>query len=169
MSELLIGCGNQRKKLLAVNEKKEWTKLTTLDIDETCNPDVVWDLNNVPLPFKENEFDEIHAYETLEHIGTQGDYKFFFNQFTDFWRILKPGGLFYATVPKWNTLWSWGDPGHTRIINEGTITFLSQKRYAEIGKTAMTDYRWCYQADFDFNTVQNTETNFIFVLNAVKQ
>ncbi len=168
MKELLIGCGNQRNKLISPSGNNEWTDLTTLDIDPESKPDVIWDLNDVPMPFEQSVFDEIHAYEVLEHTGQQGDFKFFFNQFTDFWRILKPGGVICATVPKWDTLWAWGDPGHTRVINEGTIVFLSQKRYAEVGKTAMADYRWCYTGDFDIVMAKNTETNFMFALKAVK-
>lgn len=168
MSELLIGCGNQRKKVLQGPSGPDWTDLTTVDIDPACQPTIEWDLNNVPLPFKENQFNEIHAYEVLEHLGSQGDFKFFFNQFTDFWRILKPGGLFCATVPRWDNVWALGDPGHTRVINEGTLVFLSQKRYAEIGQTSMTDYRWVYSGDFDIVLANKAETHFMFVLQAVK-
>lgn len=89
--ELLIGCGSDLRKKLTADGTKEWTCLVTLDYCERHNPDVVWDLNNIPLPFDDNTFDEIHAYEVLEHTGTQGDYKFFFKQFEEFWRLLKPG------------------------------------------------------------------------------
>jgi len=34
----------------------------------------------------------------LEHIAAQGDFEHFFQQFSDFWRILKPDGLFCAAV-----------------------------------------------------------------------
>jgi predicted SAM-dependent methyltransferase len=88
--ELLIGCGSRREKLIFFEGKKEWENVTTLDINQDHMPDIVWDLHNIPLPFEENSFDEIHAYEVLEHTGKQGDYQFFFDQFSDFWRILKP-------------------------------------------------------------------------------
>ena len=65
--------------------------------------------------------------------------------------------------------WIWGDPGHTRVINAGSLHFLSQKNYdAEIGRTAMTDYRWCYKADFMLNHIDYTQYNMVFGLTAMK-
>lgn len=168
--ELLIGCGNSREKKITFNEiKPEWTELITLDIDETCHPDVIHDLNVMPLPFEGNTFDEIHAYEVLEHCGKQGDWRFFFDQFMEFWRILKPGGFFVGSCPMWDSPWAWSDPGHTRLISAEMLTFLSQKEYeAQIGKTAMTDYRSYYMADFDPYAKQENDHNYAFVLKAIK-
>jgi len=169
MKTLLIGAGNRRDRLIGGNGSKAFENLTTLDINPDCKPDVLWDLEKLPLPFPDDEFDEIHAYEVLEHTGRQGDYKFFFDQFTEFWRILKPGGLLCATTPAWDSMWAWGDPSHTRIINEGTLVFLSQHEYKrQIGLTPMTDFRYIYQADFDVDFIEKTESHLIFVLKAVK-
>lgn len=169
MSELLIGCGNRRIKAVQFSEiPKEWTNLTTLDIDESCKPDVVWDLNNVPLPFADNSFDEIHAYEVLEHCGRQGDWKFFLDQFADFWRVLKPGGYLCATCPMWDSPWTWSDPGHTRVITRHSLIFLAQAEYAQIGTTHMTDYRSHYKADFETIAVHEEEHSWGFVLKAIK-
>jgi SAM-dependent methyltransferase len=105
----------------------------------------------------------------LEHIGTQGDWRRFLEEFEEYWRILKPGGLLFATVPRWDTLWAWGDPGHTRVINEGTLIFLSQQAYRDqVGKTPMTDYRAWYKGNFHCVHQKNTESGFEFVLEAVK-
>ena len=76
MRELLIGAGRRPLKLLSRPDLKEWDNLTTLDLNPDHKPDVVWDLNNIPLPFEDSAFDEIHAYNILEHVGRQGDYKF---------------------------------------------------------------------------------------------
>lgn len=168
--ELLIGCGDQRSKRLSMpGVDTEWSNLTTLDVSERCKPDVLWDLNNVPLPFDDNSFDEIHAYEVLEHTGTQGDWRFFFRQFQDFWRIMKPGALFIATCPMWDSPWAWSDPGHSRIISRHTLAFLSQSEYeAQVGKTPMTDYRDVYSGNFETIGVHEEEHNFGFVLKAIK-
>jgi len=169
--ELLIGCGTRREKIIQLKDRTEWHNLTTLDIMESHNPDVVWDLNNLPLPFKDNYFDEIHAYEVLEHCGQQGDYKFFFNQFSDFWRILKPKGVICITVPAKASMWVWGDPGHTRVIAEETVAFLSQKIYDQVGDSPITDYREIYKADFEAIYVRtNYEIQQLhLVLEAIKK
>ena len=166
--ELLIGCGNRRDKLAWVGRDK-FENLTTLDISESCNPDVVWDLCDIPLPFDDNTFDEIHAYEVLEHTGAQGDYEFFFRQFSDFHRILKPGGELIGICPAWNSEDAWGDPSHTRVLAPMTLLFLSQKEYANrVGSTPMSDFRYMYKADFDIIHSQIKDQKFLFGLKARK-
>lgn len=169
--ELLIGAGNSRKKKITFKEiPSEWSgELVTLDIDESIECDVHHDLNILPLPFDDNTFDEIHAYEVLEHTGTQGDWRFFFDQFSELHRILKPGGFLVGTCPMWDSKWAWGDPGHTRIISDASLVFLSQEEYKkQVGETAMTDYRGVYKADFELFAMDESEDTFGFVLRAKK-
>jgi SAM-dependent methyltransferase len=168
--ELLIGCGGQRDKKLAIDGKNNWEKLVTLDMNKDHNPDVVWDVTKRPLPFDDNTFDEIHAYDVLEHLGQQGDYKAWFAEWEEWYRILKPGGFMAAISPKWDTLWAWGDPGHTRVINRGSMIYLDQEEYTQqIGKTAMTDYRFCYRSDFGLVLFEDcNDMQFAYVLQAVK-
>ena len=172
--ELLIGCGNKREKEIALTEsQREWHNLTTLDMYPECNPDVVHDLETLPYPFEDNSFDEIHAYEVLEHTGRQGDWRFFFAQWDEFYRILKPDGQFYGTSPLWASPWAWGDPGHTRIIGAEQLYFLSRANYSEVGVTPMTDYRPHFKCDFEPIAIQPMgneprPTRLLYVLKAVK-
>jgi hypothetical protein len=72
--ELLIGCGQDRRKILGSEDGNgQWSTLVTLDINPDNEPDVLWDLTKLPLPFGDGEFAEIHAYEILEHAGARGD------------------------------------------------------------------------------------------------
>ena len=164
--ELVLGAGNQRlPKLKTVDSMGQYESPLFLDIDENCNPDILWDLNDLPLPFDDNEFDEIHAYEVLEHIGRQGDWKGFFAEWQEYHRILKPNGKLMASVPSINSPWLWGDPGHTRAISVETLTFLDQSAYEEqVGKGAMTDYRHWYQGDFRLLYQSDDESQFFFVM-----
>lgn len=169
MPELLLGCGRRREKLLGWNGSESWTELVTLDINPDHKPDVVHDLTVLPLPFADDTFDEIHAYEVLEHIGQQGDWRTFFAQWSEFWRILKPGGLFLGTSPAFRSIWAWGDPGHTRIVQAENFVFLHQPSYTgQVGKTPMTDYRFVYEADFEPKALNTGKDTFEYVLEAVK-
>lgn len=167
--QLLLGSGSNREKKLSWRGRSDWDGLVTLDYEARHNPDVLWNLNDPnPLPFPDDSADEIHAYEVLEHCGTQGDYRFFFNQFSDFWRVLKPGGALFGTVPKPNSPWAWGDPSHTRVIPKESFVFLHQPSYAQVGKTPMSDFRSIYKADFNIASLQENEHLTLFTLVAVK-
>lgn len=172
--ELLIGCGNRRdKRVMLKDDDGTWCNLTTLDIDPEVKPDVLFDLNTLGperLPFDDDTFNELHAYDVLEHFGQQGDWKAFFAHFSEFWRVLKPGGLLFACVPHWESSWAWGDPGHTRVIPRDSLIFLSQSAYAEqVGQTPMTDYRPWYKADFETAGLNEDNPDVLqFVLRAIK-
>ena len=166
--ELVLGAGHSDRlvKGLSVEGREEFNDVTTLDINESANPDVVWDLNNRPLPFEDETFDEIHAYDVLEHIGRQGDYIGFFEEFGEYWRILKPGGLLFVAVPSGMKA-AFSDPGHTRIFTEITPLFLSQREYeAQVGKTKMTDYRNIWKKHFDIMVIKRSDIdhNLSFIL-----
>ena len=167
--QLLIGCGADRTKILATDGSKEWEDLVTLDINAAHRPDYVHDLTQLPLPFQHNTFDEIHAYEVLEHTGAQGDYKFFFAQFAEFWRILKPDGYLLAKCPSRHSKWAFGDPSHTRVLQPEQLIFLNQAKYkAGVGTTSMSDFRYIYTADFNEVAYDENDESFWFILQAIK-
>ncbi len=168
--ELLLGCGSRREKhVIPAGTSKEWNNLVTLDFNDDHKPDVVWDLTKRPFPFEDNTFDSCHAYEVLEHLGRQGDFRSFFADFSELWRILKPNGLLVGTSPAWNSKWAWGDPGHTRVISGESLTFLDQTEYTrQIGVTPLSDYRFCYRADFDPVHGAIDGDTYCYVMKAIK-
>ena len=168
--ELLIGCGNSRhKKIYMEDESPSWSNLTTIDIDPNCGADVIHDLNVTPWPFEDDTFDEIHAYEVLEHLGRQGDYISFFAQFSEIYRILKPGGLLIGTTPAFRSRWVWGDPGHTRYFGPESLVFLDQRQYTnQVGKSQMTDYRHVWKGDLVAVDINEDNDDFQFIIEAIK-
>lgn len=171
MRELLLGAGNSRERKVSIpGHEGPFQNLTTLDISPRANPQFVWDLNQTPWPFDDDTFDEVHAYEVLEHLGQQGDVESFFATFTEIWRILLDGGLLVGTSPMSDNPWTWGDPGHTRVISKESMTFLDQTEYTkQVGETAMSDYRSIYRADFSMlaNSPVN-DVSWAFILTAIK-
>ncbi|MBN4055367.1 class I SAM-dependent methyltransferase [bacterium AH-315-K03] len=80
--------------------------------------------NALQLPFADNTFDKIMCSEVLEHIPD------FNGALKEIRRVLKPGGLFCASVPRaWpeKICWAFSDAyhnvegGHLRIFNAGTL------------------------------------------------
>lgn len=166
--QILLGAGSSRNKRLGVGGRHEWTDLRTVDFNPDHAPDFVHDLNIFPYPFEDNSADEIHAYEVVEHLGRQGDFASFFAFWSEIWRILEPGGIFLGTSPHWSSAWCWGDPGHTRVISRECLTFLHQPAYAQVGKSPMTDYRFCYRADFDIVHSVERGQSYEYGMKAIK-
>lgn len=74
---------------------------------------------------KDESISAIGLFDVLEHIA---DEKEFLGQL---WKVLKPDGLVYLTVPAHQWLWSYSDihAGHFRRYNKNTIQALLGKRY----------------------------------------
>jgi SAM-dependent methyltransferase len=160
---LLLGCGNMHDKRVVFSPEPEYqdylgtgspwdnfdqyARLHLHDRDPAVIEEFdipahnTCDLNELPYPWSDEQFDEIHAYEVLEHCGRQGDGDFFFGQFNEFWRILKPGGYFCLSVPMWDAEVAWGVPDHKRVLPQGIFGFLTKDYYDNIGKPGYGDYR----------------------------
>ena len=96
---LLLGAGSSRDIRAMTPLGNVTPQIVTLDIEPRHKTDIVHDLNILPWPFRDEEFEEVHAYEILEHLGQQGDAKSFFAHFGEIYRILKPSGILAGSVP----------------------------------------------------------------------
>lgn len=185
--ELLLGCGYSRERrvippmAIMRDDERRFVNVTTVDANAACKPDVIANLDSLDwrgkyiednfrawYPIKDT-YDEIHAYELLEHLGTQGDFASFFRFFSVAWYTLKPDGFFCATVPSRFSPWLWGDPGHRRAILPESLVFLCQPEYTkQLGNTSMSDYRHFYREDFDIVQSIDDRVTHSFILRAVK-
>jgi SAM-dependent methyltransferase len=75
------------------------------------------------IPFPENHFDSVSAYDFLEHVPrvaldyTNGRTHFPFIQLmNEVWRVLRPGGVFYAVTPAYPHEKAFRDPTHVNVI-----------------------------------------------------
>lgn len=168
-TQLLLGAGRHHDKRMGVDGDVAWGDLTTLDVDPTTGADVIHDLDALPYPFADSAFDEIHAYEVLEHCGSQGHWKFFFAQFDELWRVLKPDGLLFATVPSAQSPWAWADPGHRRLITADTLQFLCRAWYPDaLANTMASDYRAAFKGDWQIVSGYDDNSQLRFVMRALK-
>jgi SAM-dependent methyltransferase len=175
---LLLGCGNSHDKRITFNAGNhgrgspathfKGDRLHLHDVDESLSPDTVHDLNVFPYPWADNSFDEIHAYEVLEHCGTQGDGEFFFGQFNEFHRILKPGGYMMISVPMWDCDAQWGVPDHRRALPVNVFAFLTEEYYENVGKPGYGDYRRFLKGYWLGIGADEAETQAHVVLQALK-
>ena len=78
-----------------------------------------------PIPFGDDQFASVSAFDLLEHIprvlngASPNNTVFpFVRLITEVWRVLAPGGLFHAVTPCYPGHEAFTDPTHVNIIPE---------------------------------------------------
>lgn len=92
---------------------------TNLDITNYPGIDMVWDLNKLPLPFKDNEVDEILAYGILEHVN-------YIPLMGELYRILKQEGVIKIRVPHFTYVEAYADPTHINRFSYLTFFYFTK-------------------------------------------
>jgi len=83
------------------------------------------------LPFENQSFTSISAFDVLEHIPRwertqEGSIVFPFVQLmSEIHRLLKPGGIFYAVTPGYPSPAAFQDPTHINFITPETVDYFS--------------------------------------------
>lgn len=75
------------------------------------------------IPFPDSHFDSVSAYDFLEHVPrvaidfASGTTRLpFISLMNEIWRVLRPGGLFYAVTPAYPHEKAFRDPTHVNVI-----------------------------------------------------
>lgn len=113
--KLNLGCGY-----------KKVPGCVNLDSDPACQPDVVWDLEQTPLPFESDSVDEMKADHVLEHLGQTTTS--WIALWKDLWRIAKDGCVMHVRVPHPRHDNFLIDPTHVRPIYAETVALFDQMR-----------------------------------------
>jgi SAM-dependent methyltransferase len=95
-SVLDVGCGQMPYKDYLLKHNPNISKYIGLDIEnssihDTSIADLTWDTKTIPTP--DNIFDSAMATEVLEHCFEPTE------TLKEIYRVLKPGGFFFFTVP----------------------------------------------------------------------
>lgn len=96
---LNVGCG------ASVNKTSGWVNL---DMYPYPGMDVVHDLDVTPWPFDSEHFDQVQAIQVFEHVHNPVGFM------TETYRVLRPGGTLFLTVPHFQSENSFTDPTHVR-------------------------------------------------------
>jgi len=105
--------------------------------NEPCNV-VYSDLTTGKLPFENDYFEYVTAFDVLEHIPrvVQVDNKTAFPfvlLMNEIFRVLKPGGIFFNYQPCYPAKEAFQDPTHVNIMTEDTLElYFCQRAWARI-------------------------------------
>ena len=130
--KLNLGCGR--------NIKKGYVNLDSVSLPGV---DIVHDVEKLPLPFRDEEFDEIRCDNILEHIEYIAVLK-------DLYRILKPGGCVRIRVPHFSSRNNYVDPTHKKFFSMDTFEFF----------VANSKIQKDYYFDFHFSKITHRKIKF---------
>lgn len=113
--KLNIGCGYNKKE-----------GFLNVDQDPLCKPDLVFDLDQTPWPFQDDQFTEILADHSLEHMGQLT--ATYINIFKEIYRVAKDQAIMVVRVPHPRHDNFVSDPTHCRAITPIGLALFDQMR-----------------------------------------
>jgi SAM-dependent methyltransferase len=125
-----LGCGGrprnplQRDKLFGIDIRRDVAGSERGEV-------IAANLSIDPIPFPDNYFDSVSAYDFLEHVprillGGETGTRFPFVELMDeIWRVLKPNGVLYALTPAWPNGQAFQDPTHVNFVTKNTSVYFS--------------------------------------------
>lgn len=155
-----LGCGLDPKNPFKAEE------VFGIDIRTCSNPNVrVADLNIENIPFENNFFEFVTAFDFIEHVPRiiyAPNRRFpFIELMNEIHRVLKPGGSFFSLTPAFPRSPAWRDPTHVNIITEQTfpLYFCEPQNMAKI---------YGFKGKFEFAS-QNWHENKIHLITIIKK
>ena len=110
-----------------------------VDASENVEPDQIVDLQSVPWPFQDDEFQHIVAKDILEHLGN--DTHSIVDIIQEMYRVSENGAVWEVQFPHHRSDHAWDDPTHKRPLTPGTFKLFNQKSLIdgmEIGRSDST-------------------------------
>jgi hypothetical protein len=129
-----------------------------VDASDVCEPDMVVDLNQLPWPFEDDEFQHIVAKDILEHLGN--DKVSLVDIVKEMYRVSENGAVWEVQVPHHRCDHAWDDPTHKRPITPGTFRLFDQRVTVEGIEIGRSDSTLSVEEGIDIDLC---DTKYIYV------
>jgi len=122
-----------------------------------------------PIPWPDDSFGSVSAFDFIEHVPRvlvdgQGGTRFpFIEVMNEVWRVLAPGGLFYALTPAYPYAAAFADPTHVNIITSTTHEYFCGesplgRMYGFGGRFEARRVQWTHPGDA-YSTMADSPEN----------
>jgi ubiquinone/menaquinone biosynthesis C-methylase UbiE len=91
-----------------------------IDRNPDCRPDVVCDIDRIPLPFADGSFDQLRAIHVIEHVSDV------IRSMEEFHRLVRAGGRVRIETPHYTDFSSFCDPTHRWHLNTFSFRYFGE-------------------------------------------
>jgi predicted SAM-dependent methyltransferase len=96
-----------------------------VDIEKSCNPDLICDIRKESLPFKDGEIEEIWCIHNIEHI----EFKYWGKVFFEFHRVLQKDGTLVLAYPEFEKCAKYFIENHLGVRDFWRMTLYGRQKY----------------------------------------
>ncbi len=107
------------RRLVLGSGRKKQDDAINVDIVASTNPDIVHDLNRVPWPLPDNQFNECHAYDVIEHLDN------IVTTMEEIHRVCQNGAVVRITVPHFSCGNAFTDPTHRHYFSCFSLNYFT--------------------------------------------
>lgn len=146
---LNLGCGTKRLE-------------DYVNVDKFGEPDLIFDLETFPYPWKDNSVSEIEMRHVLEHLGQQTE--IYLKIVREIYRICQPEARIHITVPHHRSDRFYHDPTHVRPITPVGLSMFSKRlnREWQAQGKAFTLLALYLDVDFEIGDISYTPSEVWF-------
>lgn len=143
MKILDVGCGHSKLP-----------NAVSMDNDPAVNPDVLHDMEVIPYPFADNEFDVVHCGQVLEHL------KDIIPVMKELHRIGKPGGSVVISVPHFSGKTAFMDPSHKSFFAWPTFSYFTTNYFYTGARFEIMSQKLTFSKIFNYTGIAYLANKF---------